>query len=575
MRPSKISEASVASRLVRLEIENFELIERATLEFAAGFTACSGETGSGKSMLLGSLAFVLGERASPDVVRRGASRARVTLEVDADAALRTRLDAEGFELESNEAAILVREMNAAGKSSARVNGRLATAAQLRVLGDALVEQIGQHEQQRLLSGAYQLDLLDAFAGPNAFVERSEVSAVYEHVRALESELAARESDAGRALAELEFARFAAGEIARVAPTLGEDDTLRERRDYLANVERIAATLDGAHAALAGADGSAVETLGAAASAVASLARYSPVLESLAVTLAALQSDATEAAVELARERDAAEFEPEELERATARLDELEGLKKKYGGTLTAVVAARERYEAAIETESTRDERDAGLRAELAAARETLRATCGTLRALRTAAARDLERAASAELAALAMPAARFEVVLEPLDAPGPSGSERAYFALSPNPGEPVRPIARAASGGELSRVLLALVASLAERRDPTALVFDEIDAGIGGAAAGAVGIRLGALARTNQVVCVTHLAQIASWADRHYTLRKRSRGDETIVELVLLDGAQDVLEEIARMLSGSAAGVALEHAGALVKDARARKRVRT
>jgi DNA repair protein RecN (Recombination protein N) len=574
MRPSKTSEAAAPSRLVRLEIENFELIERATLEFAAGFTACSGETGSGKSMLLGSLAFVLGERASADVVRRGATRARVTLEVDADAALRAALDAEGFELEANEAAILVREMNAAGKSSARVNGRLATAAQLRVLGDALVEQIGQHEQQRLLSAAYQLDVLDAFAGAGALAERAAVSAAYEHARALESALAARERDAGRALAELEFARFAAGEIARVAPTLGEDDALRERRDYLANVERIASALAGAHAALAGADGSAVETLGTAASAVAGLARFSPVLESLAATLAALQSDATEAAVELARERDAAEFEPEELERATARLDELEGLKKKYGGTLTAVIAARERYEAAIETESTRDERDAELRAELAAARETLRARCEALRALRTGAARELERAASAELAGLAMPAARFEVVLEPLDAPGPNGSERAYFALSPNPGEPVRPIARAASGGELSRVLLALVASLAERRDPSALVFDEIDAGIGGAAAGAVGIRLGALARTNQVVCVTHLAQIASWADRHYTLRKRNRGDETIVELVLLDGAQDVLEEIARMLSGSAAGVALEHAGALVNDARARKRVR-
>jgi DNA repair protein RecN (Recombination protein N) len=558
---------------VRLEIENFELIERATLEFAGGFTACSGETGSGKSMLLGSLAFVLGERASADVVRRGAARARVTLEVDADAALRARLDAEGFELEPNEAAILAREMTGAGKSTARVNGRLATAAQLRALGDALVEQIGQHEQQRLLSAAYQLDLLDAFAGPNALAERAGVNVAYDRARALEAELAARESDAGRALAELEFARFAASEIAKIAPALGEDDTLRERRDYLANVERIAAALDGAHAALAGADGSAVEMLGAAASAVAGLARFSPVLESLATTLAALQSDATEAAVALARERDAAEFDPEELERATARLDELEALKKKYGGSIAAVVAARERYEAAIEIESTRDERDAEVRAELAAARETLRTACEKLRALRTSAARELERAASAELAALAMPAARFEVVLEALDAPGPYGSERAYFALSPNPGEPVRPIARAASGGELSRVLLALVASLAERRDPTALVFDEIDAGIGGAAAGAVGIRLGALARTNQVVCVTHLAQIASWADRHYTLRKRNRDDETVVELVLLEGAQDVLEEIARMLSGSAAGVALEHAGALVNDARARKRV--
>ena len=206
MRRSKIAEPS---RLSRLEIEDFALIERASLEFAAGFTACSGETGSGKTMLLGALAFVLGERSSPDIVRGGAARARVTLEIDADAELRARLEAEGFEAEAGEAAILWREMLVTGKSTARINGRLATAGQLRAVGELLVEQIGQHEQQRLLSSAYQLDLLDAFSGDAALARRAAVGVEHERARALEDELAAWSTDAGRALAELEFARFAA------------------------------------------------------------------------------------------------------------------------------------------------------------------------------------------------------------------------------------------------------------------------------------------------------------------------------------------------------------------------------
>ena len=568
MRRSKIAEPS---RLSRLEIEDFALIERASLEFAAGFTACSGETGSGKTMLLGALAFVLGERSSPDIVRGGAARARVTLEIDADAELRARLEAEGFEAEAGEAAILWREMLVTGKSTARINGRLATAGQLRAVGELLVEQIGQHEQQRLLSSAYQLDLLDAFAGDVALARRAAVSAAHERARALEDELAAWSTDAGRALAELEFARFAADEIAAAAPVPGEDATLRERRDYLGNVERIASALGAAHGALAENEASSLESLGAAASAVAAVARFSPALEALATALAALQSDANDVAIALAREREATEFDGEELEAVTARLDVLERLKKKYGGTLEAVLAARERFEATVAADATRDEREAELRAALDAARATLAAEAAELGALRAAAARELEVRVSGELSALAMPAARFEVVLEPLPSVGPNGAERAFFALSPNPGEPVRAIARAASGGELARVLLALVAVLAGRRERTALVFDEIDAGIGGATATAVGVRLGALAAATQVLCVTHLAQIAAWADRHYVLRKRTRGASTIVELVALEEGRPVLEEIARMLSGSTTGVALDHADALVRDVRATK----
>jgi len=557
-------------RLARLEIEDFGLIERAALEFADGFTVCTGETGSGKTMLLGALAFVLGERSSGDAVRGGAARARVTLAVELDPALEALLGDAGFEAEPGEAALFTREMTAAGKSTARVNGRLATAAQLRQCAGALVDAIGQHEAQRLLARDYQLDMLDAFAGGAALQARAAVDAAYDRARVAERELAAATGEAGRAAAELEDARFSAAEIDAASPAAGEDESLRERRDYLANVERIAAALASAHDALAG-EGGGIESTGAAATGLAAIARFAPGLATLSATLAGLQSELGDAAAALARELERSEFDAGELEAATERLDRLERLKKKYGGTLEAVLATRAQLEATIARETTRGEREEALRAQVAATREALVARARELSGLRARAARDLEKRVGAELRGLAMPAARFEVALEPLPDIGPNGGESVEFALSPNAGEPVRPLARAASGGELSRVLLALVVALADRRDRTALVFDEIDAGIGGATASAVGVRLGALSKTAQVFCVTHLAQIAAWADRHYALRKRERAGTTVIELVALEKRPDVAEEIARMLSGTAAAVALEHAETLLREARARK----
>jgi len=558
------------ARLVRLELEDFALIARASAEFADGFTVFTGETGSGKTMLLGALAFVLGERAPADVVRAGAARARVALEVDVDAALRARLRDAGLD-DGGESAIFLREMLAGGKSTARVNGTLVTAAQLRDLGEELLERVGQHEHQRLLSRAYQLDVLDAFAGDEALELRTDLARAYEGAGVLERSLHELADDGGRALAELEFARFAAGEIDDVEPLEGEDETLRERRDYLANVEKIGAALGRAHEALAGGEGSALEALGAVAAGLAEIARYAPDLSTLAASAGALQSDASDAAVAIARELDRAEFDPQELEAVTARLDRIERLKKKYGGTIAAVVAARNRFAETIAHVATRDERQAELEASLVAARAAVERHATELSERRVRAARVLEQAVAAELAGLAMPAARFAVALEPLPQIGPSGAETAQFALSANPGEPLRPLARAASGGELSRVLLAVVVVLADRRERTALVFDEIDAGIGGAAAGAVGVRIAMLAARSQVLCVTHLAQIASWADRHYALRKHEREAATTIEVVALDERGAALEEIARMLSGTSKGVALEHAETLVREARSRK----
>jgi DNA repair protein RecN (Recombination protein N) len=566
-----VSRAGSPPRLVRLAIEDFGLIARAELTFADGFTACTGETGSGKTMLLGALAFALGERASADVVRRGAARARATLELEPDEALRAHFAREGFELDGDELAIVAREIAPSGKSTARINGRPATAAQLRTLGEWLVDRIGQDEQQRLLSHGYQLDVLDRFGGPEILRRREAVALLHARACALAVELQVSSESAGRAFAELEFARFAAREIDDAAAQPGEDLRLRERRDYLANAERIAVALTAAHGALADAEASAVDALGAAAGALAGLARFGSELAQLAERVAALQSDAVEAAAGVARALDGTEFDPGELETTGARLDLIERLKKKYGPTLAEVLASRERFGQTIERHETRDGRKAELGAELERVRAELGGEAQALAALRAGAARRLETSVAAELAALAMPAARFAVLFEPLAEIGPSGSERVEFALAPNPGEPVRALAKAASGGERSRVLLALVVVLAGRRERTALVFDEIDAGIGGATANAVGLRLGALARTTQVVCVTHLAQIAAWADLHYSLRKRETGGNTLIELVPLEEQRAVPEEIARMLSGSAAAIALEHAATLIGEVRSRK----
>jgi len=559
------------SVLRRCTIEDVGLIARAEIAFASGLTVFSGETGSGKTMLLGALKLALGERASPEMVARDAAAARVTLEIEPDRALRTRFAEDGFDLEPDEDATFVREIQRGGKSAARINGRPATAAQLRAYGETLVDFVGQHEQQRLLSGVYQTDLLDRFCGGQALELREHIRAAHARLGLLDAECNELEASAGRALAEAEFARFAAAEISAAQLSQSEEDELRERRAYVANAQRIAGGLRAARAALAEGEGAASEALGTAAAALAGIGRYAEALGRFAERAAALQSDAGELAVALARDLERAEFDPLESEEIGARLDTIERLKKKYGGSIDAVLRAGEAFAATANAYDARDERAEALRAERAGLVARLSADAHSLGELRAAGARRLERSVANELAALAMKHARFSVSLEPQESVGPRGGERVEFALAPNRAEEPRPLARAASGGELSRILLALIVVLADRNDSTALVFDEIDAGIGGATASAVALRLGTLARSAQVICVTHLAQIAAWADLHVALCKEESRKGTRIDALTLSPTQ-VLEEIARMLSGSAQGVALEHADALLRDVRTHKK---
>jgi DNA repair protein RecN (Recombination protein N) len=555
--------------LRRLEIENYGLIAGADVEFAPGATIFTGETGSGKTMLLGALDFALGARAGSDVVRRGARRATVTIAFDPDDALRAQLEADGFGLDAGEEGSIAREMTDAGRSSVRVNGRSATAGYVREIAGAIAEIVGQHEAQHLLSPAYHLELLDRFAGKDALRLRDAVAQAYGQAevcaqaldRLMQTERDAREL--------YDEACFIVREIDEAKVDPDEFGRLTDRRAFLDNVERIAGALHAARETLTQQESSAAHALGVAAAALSNVGRFSKDLQEMAQRAAALQSDAGELASDVARALDATEFDSGELEAINSQLALLERLARRYGGTLDAVVERARRARQTVEEFENRDELVERLRAEAAAKTRELERLAESLTKTREKAAGALGLRVVAEFGEIALRSGRFEAALHRMDRAGPSGIDRVEFLFASNVGETLRPLSRVASGGELSRVLLALVVALAESRDARgALIFDEIDAGIGGATATAVGERIAALARGGQVVCVTHLAQIATVANRHHVLDKLERRGETTIAVRELNGAKEREAEVARMLSGETGDVALRHARALLGRAR-------
>lgn len=557
--------------LRRLTIEDYGLIPKAEVRFADGATMFTGETGSGKTMLLGAIGFVLGGRASADAVRRGRPRAIVSLEFEASDALRNRFREDGFEIETDEEATISREINAAGKSVVRVNGRPSTAGYVRELAAQLVDIVGQHEAQRLLSPAYHVELLDRYAGAPVLKARESVASLHTRRAELSHTLATLDRDERRAQEQHAFATYALQEIDAAAPEEGEDDRLTQRRRVLDNAEKVASNLRLAHDALAGEEASAADALGAAGSALSHLAEIGVDFEQMAQASAALQSEVNDLAVRIARELDAMEFDPGELEVINSRLDALDTLKRKYGGTLEAVLQSADEFRATIDLFANKDEHRARLQRELAGATAQLEEAAEHLSSLRHGAGAKLSKAVENELKDLALPSGRLAVNFEPLAEIGPDGGEHVEFVFAANKGESPRPLAKVASGGELSRVLLALIVVLSNARARTALVFDEIDAGIGGATATAVGTRLGRLAQDAQVVCVTHLAQIASWADAHYVLEKSETKNATTIALQEIENDAGRTAELARMLSGEAHDVALQHARTLLEQTRERR----
>jgi DNA repair protein RecN (Recombination protein N) len=541
--------------LIELRVENLLLIERAELRLVPGLNVLTGETGAGKTVLAHALDLLLGGKARSGIVRPGAAEAYVEGVFELPDALRGELG-ERLPADADEV-VLARRVSAEGRTRALVNGRSASAADLRELADPLIAFYGQHEHRRLMLASSQLEVLDVACGPEQASRRAAAAAAYAETRALEAALTELRERAGARERELDLLEFELREIEEAEPSEAEESALRAERDRLRHVEALRAAALGAVTAVSGeADGGADgagAALGAASRELDALSGVDAELDALAERWRALVVEAEDLGAELRGYAEELDAEPGRLEAVEERLATLDRLARKHGGTVTAVLAHAERCRARRDELLGAEEALESATAGLERARRELDRQAAALRAARVKAAPRLAAEVRERLQALAMEGAAFQIVLSEREA-GPSGADVVEFLIAPNAGVPAAPLRETASGGELSRVMLAIMAARADAqgagnpRPPTAtLVFDEVDAGIGGQTARAVGEQLRVLAKRGQVVCITHLPQVASLADRHFSIAKDPSVQPARTTVSTLDDA-DVVGELVRML---------------------------
>jgi DNA repair protein RecN (Recombination protein N) len=531
--------------LSELRVENLLLIERAELRLAPGLNVLTGETGAGKTVLAHALDLLLGGRARGSVVRPGAAEAYVEGVFDLPDALRHEL---GERLPADaEEVVLARRVSAEGRTRAYVNGRSASVGDLRDLAEPLVAFYGQHEHRRLTLASAQLALLDDACGPEQAVWRDACAAAWGRARALERTLAELEERAAGRERELDLLAFELAEIEEAAPDESEEVEVRARRERLRHLESLRAAAWGAAEAVAPEDGAGVAALLAAGGgALDGAAGVDAGLDALAERWRAVAIEADDVAAELRRYADGLEAEPGALEAAEERLAVLDRLQRKHGGTTAAVLAHAEACRARRAELEGAEVALAEATAALEDARAEHAALAAALHEARATQAPRLATAVLARLADLAMEGATFTIELADRE-PGPTGTDAVEFVIAPNAGVPAGPLREIASGGELSRVMLAILSEANATGGGATLVFDEIDAGIGGHTARAVGAQLRALAEGRQLVCITHLPQIASLAARHFSIAKDPRAEPARTTVAALDEPA-VVGELVRML---------------------------
>jgi DNA repair protein RecN (Recombination protein N) len=538
--------------LRELRIENLLLIERAELRLESGLNAITGETGAGKTVLAHSLDLLLGGRPKSGIVRPGAAEAWVEGDFDLDPALRAEpalAELLGRVPGDEDRVVLARRVSAAGRSSAFIAGRSATAADLRLLGIRLLAFYGQHEHRKLTLASAQAEILDGFIGPGHLSLRTDYREAHQTVKSLERELEALREREGARDRDLDLLRFELAEIDEVAPDPAEQTALVAERDRLRGVEGLREGVAAAALALSGTeDGDgATGLLSEAEAALDRPATIDPELDPLRSRLAAAGLELSDLGSELRGRLDSLQADPERLEQVESRLAGVDRLLRKHGGSVESVLAHAEGCRVEIERLEGAGERAGDLERRLAAA-ELGRAELGErLSRARAEAAPELERRVAAELAELAMDGARLEVVLnDHPDGYGAGGCESVELVVATNPGMPPAPLGETASGGELSRVMLAL-SGLGRAERVETMVFDEIDAGIGGKVARSVGERLRDLGERRQVICITHLPQVAALASAHFRVNKRSE-DGSTTAVVAKVGGEELVAEIVRML---------------------------
>jgi DNA repair protein RecN (Recombination protein N) len=559
--------------LRELRIENLLLIERAELRLGEGLNAITGETGAGKTVLAHSLDLLMGGKARPQIVRPGAGEAWVEGVFDLPDGLLAEPElAELAERlpEGAEEVVLGRRVSASGRTSAFLAGRAASAADLKLLGARLLAFYGQHEHRKLTISSAQTEVLDGFAGAEHLALRERYREAHRDCGRLAAELAElRERDGSRER-DLDLCRFELSEIEEVAPDPAEEAELCAERERLRHAEGLREAAAGALAGIAGADedgGGAASALAQAEALLRGAAGVDDDLDALGERVAALAVELGEVATGLRSYLERVEADPARLAEVEERLEAIDRLARKHGGSVESALVHAERCREQIDRLAGAEERGAEAEAALAEAEAERADLAAKLSGGRAAAAGPLRERVATELERLAMPGASLEVSLEHHpDGFGPDGAETVELLLATNPGIEAAPLRDAASGGELSRVMLAL-AGLGEGAGAVTFVFDEIDAGVGGETARVVGERLRALGEGRQVVCITHLAQVASLATTHFRLRKDLDGERATAAVERLDG-EGVVAEIRRMLGGETTGVAADrHARELLAAA--------
>ena len=548
-----------------LRIRNLAILPEAEITFRPGFTVLTGETGAGKSILLNALKLVLGAKAKSDLIRQGADKLRVEASFDLPPAPALKVLLHTLELDADDELVIERELAATGKSRARVNGSIVTLADLESIGRHLVDLHGQHEQQGLLDAGTHGAYLDGYAGIGE--DADAYAAAWRTWRAAQQRLAEAGERAERLREQLEFLQFQFRELDKAGLKEGEEERLEAELNLLAGAEKIAASRDACAEALEGGGG-----------VLPQLGRLQRELQALGRQVGGAVFSAHEERVESARallgEVSAAlrgldvpaEADPERIDALNARLALFQRLKSKHKTDLAGLLALRERRRAEIGAVENADGESGALRAACEAAREDAAGRAAVLAARRRAAAADFDAEVNGRLARLGMDGSRFETRFEPLPELSAAGSDKVEFWIAANPGEPARPLRQTASGGEISRVMLAIKGALAHSDPRPLLVFDELDTGIGGQTALRVGEAVAELAAHHQLLVITHLHQVAARATHHHKVEKRVESGRTVTGVAAL-AEKERAAELARMMGGEESGTALKHAKELLRKA--------
>ena len=532
--------------LQTLYIENIAVIEKSAIDFSSGLNVLTGETGAGKSIIIDAINAIMGQRTSRDIIRTGASSAFVSAQFDkVNAAVRRKLEEFGFESDEDEL-LLQRTLSASGKSTCKINGRPATAAMLREIAAGLINIHGQHESYELFSPETHIDYIDRYGRLIPALE--DYKEKYKRYLILQKKLNEANSDESSRLSEIDLLSFQSKELFDADIQIGEEEALDSERSALMNFEKLSSLLNRAHMLLSGEDNSGCELVDMAANAMQNAANYSADYEEISNTLTDVYYNLRDCAELVSDALDNLESDPERLEEIEERLDLINRLTRKYNCTADELPALAEQMQSRLEELLNYDRNRDELIAACKAAREEAEQSALALSNNRRKTAAEFAEKVKAEMSFLNMPNVELVPYFEE-SALSPKGMDKMELLISANPGETPRPVAKIASGGELSRMMLAIKTVLAGTDTVDTLIFDEVDTGISGSAAEKVGLKLREVSSECQVLCVTHQAQIAALADHHYLIKKQVEQGRTFTEVQPLDHDGRV-NELARIIGG-------------------------